>query len=195
MRYLMTFLAIGVLIVLAYAEGPPGWDIEAARNAVKFEIQVDESGKHTELEIHIPPEAVPQAVRDAMDQLHPGGPFTGAEMEWEGEAIFYELTREVGGFDVEAMFSPEGELHSAEIAVAESSVPQAVRDAIAAKYAGCAVNQWEEIRDGDQQLVEYHVKLTKDGKNHKVTVTTAGEVTAAFLEIPAEVEVPVPVPE
>ena len=169
------------------------WSLSDARVAEKLEIQVDHAGNRTEVEYHILPDAVPEAVRKAMDELHPGGPFIGAEKEFENGVLYYELTREVDGFEVEAMFTPSGSLHSEEIAVAADTVPDVVKAGVSAAYPGGTVKVWEEIRGSKRELKEYHVKLTDGGLNYKVVVTLGGTVARAVREVPAEVEVPVPV--
>jgi len=130
-------------------------------------------------------------VRNAMNELHPGGPFTDAEREYNDGVLYFELSREVNGLEVEAMFTPEGELHAEEVSVAADTVPQAVKDAIAAEYADGTVTNWEEIRNGARELTAYHVKLGMGGKKYKVMVSTEGSITGAYIEVPAEIEVPV----
>lgn len=163
-------------------------DALAARS---IEMQVTAEGGLGEIEYHIDPSAVPGAVRDAMDLLHPGGPFTAAEKEVNDGVLYYELTREVGGMEVEAMFTPEGRLHSEEIEVAEAAVPEPVRARARNARRGATVTKWEEIRDGDHRLFQYHVKMTSDGMNWKVMIAPDGALDAIYREIPSEIEVPV----
>jgi hypothetical protein len=154
-------------------------------------MQVSPAGVPDEIEYHIPPAAVPEVVQAAMLELYPGSFFTGAEHETHGGQEYWELTvRTTGGHDVEAMFLPDGTLHSQEIEVGESSVPAEVRQAAWGAFPGGTVTAWEEIRDGNQALTEYHVKISSDGKNFKIAVSLAGRVTARYREVPAEIEVP-----
>jgi hypothetical protein len=53
------------------------------------------------------------------------------------------------------------------------------------------VDKYEEIRDAERELVEYHVKLTAEGKRYKLRVSPGGEVLGVAREVPAEIEVPV----
>jgi hypothetical protein len=185
-----------VLGVVLFAQAGPTslWDIDDARAAVKLEILVNKSGEPTEIEFHIDPATVPAAVQAAMDKLHPGGPYTAAERERNDGVLYFELSREVGGFEVEAMFTPEGKLHSEEISVAADKVAPAVRAAVAKALPQGTVTAWEEIRNADRALIEYHVKVDNAGKHWKVMLSTSGAITGSVLEIPAEIEVPTPLP-
>jgi hypothetical protein len=91
---------------------------------------------------------------------------------------------------VEAMFLPDGTLHSQEIEVPADAVPDVVKTAALGAFTGGTVNAWEEIRDGSRLLVEYHVKIAADGKNYKIAVSLDGKVTARHREVVAEIEVP-----
>lgn len=179
---------------VAPAHGATGWSLEDARNATKIETAVESSGRHIEIEYHTAPDAVPQAVRDAMEAKHPGGTYIGAEKESSGGSTYYELAKEIGGFEVEAMFRPDGTLHEEEIQIPVSDVPQAVQDAIQAAWPGRQVTAWEMIRNGSGTITAYHVKLKDGDKAVKAIVSTGGTVNRAYYEIPAEIEVPIPVP-
>ncbi len=168
------------------------WNINDAREATKLEIQVDESGQFVEIEYHIPPERVPPIIQQAMKAAFPEvGPFTDAEKEMDGGILYFELSGEVDGLEVEAMFDLQGRLHAKEVEVPQASVPQRVQDAVLeSTYVG-TVRKWEEIRGSANQLVEYHVKTEKDGRRYKLVVPLSGRLGRVFLETVAEVEVPV----
>ena len=167
------------------------WHADEGLGAEGIEVQVDSKGRPLEIEYHVKPQAVPASVREAMDALHPGGEAVGAEKEYVGSDLFWELTKDIEGREVEAMFHPDGRLHSEEVEVEGSSVPDAVKAAVAARMDG-EVTKWEEIRNGDRELVEYHAKLkASNGMKYKLLVTTHGEVFGVYREVPAEIEVPV----
>ena len=166
------------------------WSNDDALMARSIEMQVDEGGSLTEIEYKIDPMKTPAAVRAAMDRLHPGGPFTDAEKEWNEGQLYFELSRVVGGMEVEAMFTPEGKLHSEEVQVTAAKVPAAVKSAIQSRWPRATVKKWEEIRDSERMVREYHVKLRQGDRHLKVAVSTAGVVRAAWREMPAEIEVP-----
>jgi hypothetical protein len=167
------------------------WEPEHAAAARKLEVQVDRSGRHTEVEYHIPASEVPGPVRSAMDQLHPGGPYDDAEREWDNGKLYYELARRVGGMEVEAMFSPDGQLHSEEIQVPMGKVPEAVRNGATSSLSGGQVTMWEEIRNSKREVVEYHVKMSRGVDKYKLMLSTSGKLMGMVREVPAEIEVPV----
>jgi len=183
--------AIGVAILSLLLVGCATVNLEsgAALEAEKLEMQFDGKGGWSEIEYHVSPDSVPAEVKQAMDELHPGGAFTGAERETHAGQLYYELTREVQGMEVEAMFKPDGTLFQEEIQVAENKVPAAIRTAARGAIEGASVTKWEEIRDKDRKVFEYHVKMAKGGKHYKVLVSLEGKLLAVYREIPAEVEV------
>ncbi|MHC4816639.1 MAG: hypothetical protein ACYTF8_01080 [Planctomycetota bacterium] len=166
------------------------WNNEDALNAKKIEMTMSSAGKPMEVEFHISPAQVPEVVRAEMDKLHPGGAFTDAEKEWYKGKLYYELSREVKGMEVEAMFTPDGELFQQEIEVSQSKVPAGVQTAARTALSGGKVKKWEEIRDGSNALLEYHVKMARGGKNYKIMISTAGRTVGVYREIPSEIEVP-----
>jgi len=181
--------AIGLFLLTACASGPALHN-EDGREAERLEIAMDSMGHPREIEYHIQPEAVPAAVHAAMETLHPGGRMTTAEKEYLGVDLYWELAKEIDGFAVEAMFRPDGTLHSQEVEVAASTVPESVKSAVARAGYG-DVRVWEEIHDGMQQLVEYHAKTTRDGRNYKLLVGVDGQLLSVYREIEAEIEIPV----
>jgi hypothetical protein len=124
-----------------------------------------------------------------MDQLHPGSAYDDAEYETSKGKPYYELARRVNGMEVEAMFTPEGVLHSEEIQIAGAKVPEAVRSRATAW--GGQVTMWEEIRDEKREVTAYHVKVTRGGDKFKLMFEPDGTLEGAVREVPAEIEVPV----
>lgn len=169
----------------------PGWSNAEALHADSVEMQLDASGQPLEIEYHVAPDQVPPKVHAAMDALHPGGRATAAEKEFVGETLYWELTKEVDGREVEAMFRPDGTLHSEELEVSEADVPPAVVAAVRARLAG-TVTKWEQIRDGQRRLVEYHAKLAVGDRKYKVIASTSGQILRVVREVPAELEIPLP---
>lgn len=164
-------------------------DLASARAAEKLELSLDGAGRPDEIEYHIPPSEVPEAVRRAMDELMPGDD-VGAEKEWNGGRLYYELSRMVDGKKVEAMFHPDGRLHEIEAEVETSTVPAAAQDAVAATWPNASDLSWEVIKDGDQQVVEYHVKLADGGVRLKIIVSKGGSIGRVYREVVSEIEVP-----
>lgn len=187
-----TLAALAVAALAAgCASSGTAWRIDTGLEAESIELQVDADGTIVEIEYHVLPDAVPQAIHDAMARLHPGGVPTGAEKEWIGDTLYWELTTSDGAYDAEAMFTEDGRLHSSEVEVPATAVRAVVRESVLASEWGLA-RIWEEIRDGEEKLVEYHVKTsTADGRDYKLAVSPKGAITGVWREIEAEVELPV----
>jgi len=165
-------------------------DNEAALQARSLEVQLDASGLPVEIEYHCESADVPQAVHDAMTELHGEGEDVGAEREWLAGVQDFEFVREVDGLAVEAMFTADGQLHAEEVEVRREDVPAAVVDAAAARWPQGRVSSWEVVRDGRRQLVAYHVKVSDGGRRYKAAVSADGVVTGVWRELEAEIEVP-----
>jgi len=163
---------------------------EDALASEKLEFQLNEKGRVDQIEYHIAPAGVPEAVRAAMARLHPDGEITGAEKEWHHGTLYYELTSKKGGLETEVMFYPDGTVFRSEIEVAAEDVPRSIRNIAQAALPGAQATKFEQIREADNRLIEYHVKLSRDGKRYKLILARAGEFRSLLREIPAEVEVP-----
>jgi hypothetical protein len=186
---------LGLAVIIGYVVSGCGggrharWEHERAATARKLEVQVDGGGRYAEVEYHISPDSVPAVVRKAMDQLHPGGAFDDAEYETNKGKPYYELARKVNGMEVEAMFTPDGKLHSEEIQIPTSKVPEAVRNR--AMAWGGQVTMWEEIRNDKREVTAYHVKVSRGSDKFKLMFEPDGTPEGAVREVPAEIEVPV----
>ena len=88
------------------------------------------------------------------------------------------------------MFYPDGTVFRSEIEVSVDDVPQSIQKVAAAALPGAKVTKYEEIREADGRLIEYHVKLNRDGKRYKLLLHRTGVFRGLLREIPAEVEVP-----
>jgi len=201
MRILLSVVVVAALAVVAFAgEVASWWDLDDAREASKIEIKMGKGGEIIDVEYHVKPDRVPVAVRNAMEAIYNTTSFDAAEKEAEGGERFYELTVTVGNFKHEVMFTPDGQVHSKEIETAPGNpthpVPPEVEQTIQAKYGSGTVTAWEVIEDGGGNVVEYHVKLTEgqasDQKHYKLIVLPDGFLAGAYLEVVAELEVPMP---
>jgi len=184
-------LAAGVLLASACGSTTPDWNNADALSSHSIEVLLDGSARPVEIEYHIAPELVPAHVMASMETLHPGGEVVAAEKEFIGGDLFWEISKEIDGREVEAMFRQTGELHSEELEIPASEVLESLQAAVRFHLGG-TVTKWEEIRDEDRELVEYHVKVISAGQNYKLTLSTGGEVLGVVREIPAEIEVPLP---
>lgn len=184
------FLALSILAFLPACHSTTSWRIDDGLAAQSVEVQIDDEGHTREIEYIIAPDEVPENIHQAMDALFPDGVATGAEKEYVSGKLHWELTKDVDGFAVEAMFTEDGTLHSAEAEVSRSSVPQAVRDLVQRSGWG-APRAWEQIRDSENELVEYHVKTSRNSRDYKLVISLEAQLIAVWREVEAEIELPV----
>jgi hypothetical protein len=170
-------------------------DVERAARSDSLEFLTDEDGYVSRLEYHIAPGETPPAVRAAMDRMHPGDPYTGAQIEVHGRQLLYELSRTVDGLAVAAVFRPDGTLVNEELQIPEERAPESVREIIAERFPGAAVPRYDEVRDGQRAVRAYHVRLRHGARDYKLVIAPDGVLLQALLEVDAEVVVPVEVPE
>jgi len=189
----LPYLCVLSLVLAGACRAPQGasWSQGDALAAESVELEMNASGGVVAIEYHVTPELVPESIHAAMNELHPGGRVVAGEREMAGGELYWELSKEIDGREVEVMFRLDGTLASEEIEVAASSVPEAARAAVDALMDG-RVTAWEEIRDGERNLVEYHAKVEASGRRFKVAVGADGAVRSVVREVPAEIEVPVP---
>lgn len=181
------------LVVTCACRAPQraSWSQGDALASKSVEFEMNASGGVVAIEYHVAPELVPEEIHAAMNELHPGGRVVAGEREMSGGELYWELSKEIDGREVEVLFRLDGTLASEELEVAEDAVPEAARAAVGALMDG-RVTTWEEIRDGARNLVEYHAKVEARGRRFKVAVGADGAVRSVVREIPAEIEVPVP---
>lgn len=181
---------VAALPLLAACSNGAEWRMEDAALAETLEVQLDAAGVTREIEYHVPVSTVPDAVREAMDALHPGGEAIGAEREYLGEQLYWEVTKSIDDREVEAMFLEDGTLYAEEVQLSAEEVPGGVREALQDSEWG-DVTSWEEIRDCTRAVLQYHAKTQRNGRSYKLLLDPDGTLTAVFREIAAEIEVPV----
>ena len=206
MRYVVVgVLTLGIVALAVAGNGTSLWNIDDARLVAEtpgkgIEMKVAINGAYEEIEYHYPLSEigkVPPQVRDKMDQMFPG-PVTGIEKEYHASGTYWELTKLVNQKKHEVMFDTAGKPVSFEIAIDVGEVPPPVKNGLEAAYpqaANTAV-EWEKIIDGEDLATPpsaYHAKFKVGSRALKVVVQPNGHVPAAYLEVPAEIEVPVPV--
>lgn len=156
----------------------------------RIEIAVGRSGTVEEVEFHVPPASVPEAVRQAAAWL--AGAPESAEIEYVGGRKYYELSgRGEGGRAVEAMFYPDGTLYQLELERDAAAAPPGVAEQARAWGGAGEITSWEEIQDARRRTSGWHVKKTVQGIRYKLIFSAAGELQRVYRETPAEIEVAV----
>jgi hypothetical protein len=157
----------------------------------RVEFAVDEDGRVQEVEFHCKAADVPQAVLQAADQAYSGGRIVDCEKEHRDGDVYYEVTKEINGREFEVLVTPKGFIERREIEVDAGTLPQTVNAAADQAVPGGRRTKSEEIRDEENELEEYHVKIERQGLRFKVVLTPEGRVLRVLRETLAEIEVPV----
>ena len=118
---------------------------------------------------------LPAKVSETVKAKFPGTDFTDAAKETDNGKTFFEVTVKVNGQKIDVTCEEDGTLVSIEKSIAEKDLPQTVRDALKAKYAGSSHEVIEEITKGTD--VSYEVLLvTADKKKLEVKFDKEGKV-------------------
>lgn len=201
MRVVLVTLVVCLVVALAYAgESASWWDLDAARIAGKVELKMHATGVVETAEYHVTDAEVPPIVIETMTGLY-SNLLPEAEKGYENGTLYYELSAIKDGKKVEVLFTPGGELFRKEIEVDPDASPYdklpGIRDALLQLYEGAEDVVFEAILSAGDQLVEFHVKLTlekgtSEEQKYKLIVTKDGFLAGAYLEVVAELEVPIP---
>ncbi len=139
---------------------------------------------------------LPEAVRNALNEIVGDGTIGEVEREKEGGQVVYEVEATIDGKKVELEFSATGELLETESAdddddgdddgeseetIALKDLPAAVQTALSNSIPG--VNVDEVIREVENGHVYYEVEYDANGAEHSIKLTEAGDT----VEIESEV--------
>jgi hypothetical protein len=194
-------LAVPILVVLALAvpravsapearfPGDIAAVIEKMKPDGKIEMGLAKDGTFDAIEFHVPYEQLPQATRDALEKLLPGGEVLDAEIEYTAAGVSYEVTKRIDGKESEVLVDAGGKVVNWEIEVDAAKVPEAVRKAVESLPG--KLTMYEEISDGAKKVTAYHVKKDEDGKKWKIAISPDGKVQEMRREMTAEIEVTV----
>jgi hypothetical protein len=126
--------------------------------------------------------AVPQVVRDAVQQAYPGATVSAWTREKdEGSDYFEAAVAIAGGTEprvVDVKLSREGRIVEEEETIADAALPDAVRQALkTSEYAGHAVRHAERIvRDGRREAPLYELLFTHEGRSVEVVLDAQGRI-------------------
>jgi hypothetical protein len=97
------------------------------------------------------------------------------DVEWEKKGDNYNVDFEIGwGTDYEAWFSTAGKLIKYKMEISKASLPQAVKDAIQAKYKGFRIDDTKKyIENG---VDTYYVEIEKGHEEYKLIFSKDGKI-------------------
>jgi len=187
-------VAAALALATGCASSPPFHsateDVAMVPASGTVEFAIAECGSVTEVEYHITKEALPEKVKAAADEMFPGSIIVDAEKEYQGDELFYEVTKKKGAQEFEVMMTPKGKPYRMEIEAKPTEVPAEILAAADKAVPGGMRKKVEKILDGEENLLEYHIKKEVKGIKYKILVTTEGEVHAVYRETLAEIEIP-----
>ena len=122
---------------------------------------------------------VPGSVITAMNARLPGAQIRSVEREKEGGNIVYDLELSQGGRKYEMDIKEDGTVLEIEKEVASAEVPQAVAQAVRAKYPDATIKEVMEVnivKAGQETPDHYEVvMMSASGKEKEVTVSLDGK--------------------
>ncbi|MBI4569570.1 MAG: hypothetical protein HY719_14340, partial [Planctomycetes bacterium] len=159
------------------------------------EFQSDRAGRLTEVKFPIAESALPETVRKVVDEKCPGRT-TETAVSFTHGAKHYVVNRapSKGGGEVETIVHEDGSFCCVETTVPAEQIPAAVMKHAHEAVPGGELTKTEEIRDGDGDVFEYHVKKTIEGVRYKIVLGAQGKLKVVYREIPADVEIPMRAP-
>jgi hypothetical protein len=153
-------------------------------------FEVDESGKIIGMDAEVDPSTVPQVCRDAANRHYPGGSVTGAEKEWNGGKIYWEIVKNINGQRFEILMNADGSLAGYEQALRSNEVPAGVVEAARKAVPNGRLVVVERVTGPEAKLgEEYHVKMDVSGEQLRVGVG-GGKVVRVVRKIRADFRVP-----
>ncbi|TAH39452.1 MAG: hypothetical protein EYC70_01315 [Planctomycetota bacterium] len=178
----------GLLLSCATFPAELGEDVMQVPADGRIEVSLTPGGGVAEVELHVRPEALPQAIQDAM-ATHLAS-MSEAEIEYIDGVRFYEASGKTrDGREMEVLLRADGEVYELEIVRTESETPAAIVTAAKGWRGPGTVTSWEEIQDGARRTVSWHVKKTVDDFRFKLIFDPDGRMERVYRETPAEIEV------
>ena len=90
---------------------------------------------------------LPAAVKDAYAKKYPGATFKRASTEKEEGKTVYEVSFTHNGANLDVTFDGTGAVLGIEKEIAAKDLPNAVADAVAAKYPGATLKKAEDLQN------------------------------------------------
>jgi len=107
----------------------------------------------------IPVDKLPAAVLKAVKAKYPKAKIEEAAREVEDGETTYEVELKDEGHELDVTLKADGTIVEVERTIAVEALPEAVRNAVAAKYPDAKIKKAEEITKGETGPVLYEVDL------------------------------------
>jgi len=153
-------------------------------------FEIDENGTIIGVDAEIDPSKVPQVCREAADRHFPGGRVTGAEREWNGGKLYWEVVKDIDGQRIEILMNDDGSLAGHEKALRDREVPADVIAAARTAVPNGQLAAVERVTGPEAKFgEEYHVKIDVGGEQLRVGVG-GGKVIRVVRKMKADFRVP-----
>jgi hypothetical protein len=163
----------------------------ATKPGGNFYVEFDESGSVISADSEIAIEMVPFNCRAAADAAHPGGRVIGAEHEYAGGKLVWEVIKEIDGREFEILVSNEGAVIGGEEVLPTTLWPNAAVEAAKAAVPGGTVERVERVWGPESTGGEaFHIKMMKDGDSLRVGCGENGRVVRIVRRVNGQVRVP-----
>lgn len=120
-----------------------------------------------------PKGTMPAPIKAAFEKSYPNATVKSVSKEKEDGVTVYEVESVDNGLTRDIVYKPDGSVVLMEEGIAEADVPQAVRQAVAARYPKGKVVKAEKTTSGSS--VWYEIQVTAAGKTHAVELDADGK--------------------
>ena len=125
-------------------------------------------------EVSIHQEALPAAVKAAMDSRYPGAEILGLSQEKQKGIVIYEAEMKVSGKKVDALFDSNGKFREEEALISASDLPESVSAALAkSAQAKWKIDAVERLTTSNASAPPKYEIQVSNGKRHAELVYTA----------------------
>ena len=127
----------------------------------------------------IPLGEVPRAVLEAVKAKFPVAELKKAETETEDDATIFEVALELEETNVEVALTPEGTILEIETEIAAADLPEAVSEAIRAKYPAATPKKVERVvafKDGEESKSFEVLLAIGDEDRLELTLSESGKI-------------------
>jgi hypothetical protein len=122
---------------------------------------------------------LPKAVADAVKGKFPGAELVSASKETEDGKTLYEVSLKQAGQNIDIGLTPEGTFTEIEKEIASTTLPQAVKAALDARYPKATIKKTEDVTkfEGGKETKYFEaIVVTAANKTLEVKVSPEGKI-------------------
>ena len=119
---------------------------------------------------------LPQEVMTAFETSYPGASVQGYAREMDKGKMYYEISFEFKGAQIDILYNPEGEVVERETTISEEEMPVQIRDAVMKEVPDYSLILIERIEKDNQLYYEAKVQDTRSGSRYELFFSESGEL-------------------